>query len=76
MAEANCRNCHHFVPVSKMPESLKQKAREWIKHNRPGQRLLGWCNAYRRPVTYYEGTCGYYKPKRKEDSQKLDIFLR
>ena len=55
--KADCRKCIHFTPVERMSEECKQRALKWVERHRPGQPLLGWCAAYHRPVTYYEGTC-------------------
>ncbi len=37
---------------------------------RRGEKLLGFCWAYKRGVTYYEGTCPRYSPKREDPWQK------
>jgi len=55
--KADCRRCIYFTPVERMPEDLRRRALEWVERRRPGQRLLGWCWHFQRPVTYYEGTC-------------------
>jgi len=74
---ANCRNCKHFIPLYRMSLEQVEEAYCWIHHHRPGERLLGWCEAYNRPVTYIEGTCPRYLPKRKDmGSMKLTSFIQ
>ena len=66
---ADCRLCERFKPLDVLPPSLVERAYEWVHHNRPGEEPLGWCHAYNRPVTYYEGTCPRFK-------EKPPVFLR
>ena len=58
---ADCRLCVFFRPVDMLSEDTLLKARAWVKKHRPGAELLGWCNAYMRPVTYYIGSCPRYR---------------
>ena len=64
---ANCRNCKYFIPVSKMSNDLKEECLIWIAKHRPSEELLGYCSKFKRPVTYFEGICSGYKPKRKSE---------
>jgi len=74
MRWADCRLCRYFVRIDSMeyerlPMELRLKA--LMTARRRGEKLLGICLAYERGVTYYEGSCKRFKPKREEDrSQK------
>jgi len=61
--EADCRRCIWFVPLSRMDDELKRRALEWCAMYRPNQSLKGWCRAWRRPVTYYYGTCPKFRTR-------------
>ena len=63
MKRANCRKCIHFIPVEEMSEELIERAFQWIERNRPGETLLGWCRFYRRPVTYFTGSCPGFRKR-------------
>ena len=73
---ANCRNCKHFIPRYKMTRSQLEEAMIRLKYYMPGAKLLGYCEAHNKPITYYEGSCYRYSPKHKEQgSMRLDAFL-
>jgi len=73
---ADCRECIHFVPASRLPEDTLINLLCWVERNRPGEKLLGYCNAYNRAVTYYTGPCPRFtRPSRAEGCLKLDAFL-
>ena len=75
MKRADCRKCIYFIPIEKMSDDLIAKAEEWVEKNRPGEEVLGWCKAYRRPVTYFEGSCPRFT-KKVMNQLKLDDYVR
>ena len=60
---ADCRRCVYFTPADRLDPDTKARAVRWVSRRRPGSQLLGWCNAYGRPVTYYTGSCYRYTPR-------------
>jgi len=77
----DCRKCMFFISMEKINDMDEQERRSmyslinsWLsKHpNRRGN-ILGWCNAYYRPVFYYTGTCKKYA-KRPPNVIPLDRF--
>jgi len=79
---ADCRKCMHFIPIERIHtmedlerEYMYNMINKWLeKHpNRRGD-ILGWCNAYARPVFYYTGQC-YRYTKRPPKTIPLDKFI-
>ena len=58
-----------------MDPDVLEKALCWIHHNRPGAVLLGYCMKYDRPVTYFQGKCRAFKP-RKVRTMKITDFIK
>ena len=74
MPWADCRNCKRFVPLNRCPESLRQFLMHFARAN--GVEVLGWCNYHRKPITYYEGYCHAYLPRRRiEGCSTLDEWV-
>ena len=74
---ADCRKCRYFKPREQMSDDELEKALVMIEKWRPGEPLLGWCQTYRRPVTYYEGSCFRYTPKPAEPQTRSILeYLR
>ena len=74
--QADCRLCRYFIKVDSlewMRLSFEEREKAHIQAFRRGQRLLGYCTAYNRAVTYYEGTCPRFKPKHEADSRQLPL---
>ena len=71
---ADCRKCVFFVPAERLDDDTRERALIWIEKWRPGARLLGWCRAYGRPVTYYTGTCYRYRPRSPAPPAKKSIL--
>ena len=73
---ADCRKCQHYRPLDLLPKHLLEQAYSWAMTVR-GTEPLGWCQAYQRAVTYYEGTCPRYreKPHVLLRLRRLDEFL-
>lgn len=74
----DCRGCIYFRFPEELNQELLDWCRQWIERHRPGERLLGYCVLYRRPVTYYKGFCSGYTshtlapPARKPITYYLD----
>lgn len=60
---ADCRKCIFYIPPENLDEQTRGKALRWIHRRRPGSKLLGWCQVYMRPITYYTGKCQSFRPK-------------
>ena len=73
---ADCRKCVHFVPYEQLDDETREQALVWVEKFRPGERLLGWCNAYNRPVTYYVGSCYRFMPKPTPKAKRITEYLR
>ncbi len=71
---ADCRKCVYFIPVEEMSDYDRENALRWVRRRRPHARLLGWCKAYERPVTYYKGDCPRYV-RREPRFIPLDSFV-
>ncbi len=54
---ADCRFCVYFIDRDKMSEGEVSAAQRWVQNYRPGAGLLGYCDLFKRPVTYYIGFC-------------------
>jgi len=73
---ADCGLCAYFTPVEDMDSILLAKAERWVARKRPGSRVLGWCEAYQRPVTYLRGTCPRYRPIHRTGPPITKFFHR
>jgi len=80
---ADCRLCKRFISLARLKadplgRGLLEDAEEYIRKYRPNERILGWCSYFNRPVTYYEGNCSAFLPKRKnlEKNMLLTDFLK
>ena len=74
---ADCRLCRFYVPEILMSDYLKKWAQQWVSQNRPGSQVLGYCERFGRPVTYYIGSCNGFRPRVKEVRlRSLDEFLK
>ena len=47
-----------------------------MERYRPGQKPLGYCNRYERPITYYTGRCKGYKPRQVENKRLTEFIGR
>lgn len=75
MGKVDCRACKHFMPLWKLPKELVLEVeREARRYN---IRPLGYCLKFRKAVTYFEGYCGGFTPKREvpEGQKSLLIYL-
>ena len=54
---ADCRLCIYFRDKSSMGGGDFEAAQRWVQRYRPGSALMGYCDFFRRPVTYYTGFC-------------------
>ena len=73
---ADCRRCICFRLLGELQPELAEEARRWVEANRPGERPLGDCERFRRPVTYYVGRCSGYQPRQLNiKNRTLDEFL-
>jgi len=62
MREADCRKCVWFIPREAMDDELWSRAiEEW---GYSPERIKGWCKAWNKPVTYYQGTCSRFRDVR------------
>ena len=71
----DCRGCVYFRFPEELDTGFRDWCRRWIEEYRPGERLLGYCTLYRRPVTYYVGSCGGFKPYGLHPAKPLTRFL-
>jgi len=58
---ADCRSCRFFVPADRLPAGARDWCEDWVREFRPGEEVLGYCKARKRPVTYFEGKCRFFK---------------
>lgn len=72
---ADCRKCVYYLPEEEMDWQEKENALAWIARHRPGKPLLGWCKTYRRPITYYTGSCYRYRPKTRQNKPSKTITM-
>jgi len=63
----------YFIHVDDLSEDQLERGWVWIAKYRPGSELLGYCNYYNRPITYYKGRCRAYTPKRLQQHAKHPI---
>ena len=61
---ADCRTCKYFIPADRVYPEIKKWCIDWISKYRTGEEFLGFCYKRKRPVTYYEGKCSLYTPKK------------
>lgn len=72
--KADCRRCKHFKELRSLPywlyESLVIKEVKW------GVKILGWCETWKKPITYYVGYCRRFTPRINEgQDKKIEEFL-
>ncbi len=73
MPKADCRNCIYFRFPEELDPELLDWCLNWIEKHRPGERLLGYCCLYKRPVSYIKGYCRGYKPSTLRPPAKKPI---
>ena len=59
----DCRKCRYFIPADKLPSEARRWCEEWVEKYRYGDKLLGYCKARKRPVTYFEGKCRHFRKR-------------
>ena len=72
---ADCRKCIFFRHWSLLSFTERRLAEEWVEKYRKGEKPLGYCNHYRRPVTYYTGRCPGYKPRQEYQPRSILEFI-
>ncbi|MCE4625843.1 MAG: hypothetical protein F7C35_08305 [Desulfurococcales archaeon] len=73
MPWADCRRCIYFIPIDELDDYRKELA--LIHEAKWGRKVLGWCKAREKPITYYEGYCRFYRP-RPERVRPLSEFFK
>jgi len=88
MVRADCRKCVYFIPIRDFLELRDDRVSEWPRYvvdrlieeyghkEFMGMRVLGVCIKRKALVTYYEGRCRYFKPKKVWKQLTLEEVLK
>ncbi len=71
----DCRKCQYYTPTAFLDALTRVNALVWRDRERPGEPLYGYCERYKRGITYLRGSCRGYKPKQRPVSHTLDEYL-
>ncbi|MEB3759756.1 MAG: hypothetical protein GSR81_02810 [Desulfurococcales archaeon] len=73
MPYADCRKCIYFIPIDELTD-VYRKELALVLEAKWGWKVLGWCKAREKPITYYEGFCRRYKPRPSNVRSLTEFF--